>query len=237
MDQQAALTFLRSRSLAALVQNEIERLILSGELTAGEKLNESKIALRLGISRGPVRDSFRTLEEMGLVRLEKNRGAFVREIPADEAADLYEVRAALDEAVGRRLASRNTPGQPEELRSIVDQMDVAAAQDDVDAYHPLNVQLHERLVAFAGNSKLGAIYRRLVNELTLFRRHTLAHFGAIPVSNMEHRAIIDAIASADPAAAGKAMHAHITASSERTQRALRLYFHAREPSDNGQPAR
>ncbi len=235
MNEAAGLTFLRSRSLAALVQAEIERLILSGELAAGEKLNESKIALRLGISRGPVRDSFRTLEEMGLVRLEKNRGAFVREISADEAADIYEVRAALDEAVGRRLALRITSAQLAELHSIVDKMDHAAAQDDVDAYHPLNVLLHERMVEFAGNPKLGAIYRRLVNELTLFRRNTLAHFGAISVSNAEHRAIIDAIASGDPVATSKAMHQHIAASSERTQRALRLYFHADGPEDDGQP--
>lgn len=223
------MTFLRSRSLPALVQNEIERLILSGELGAGEKLNESRIALRLGISRGPVRDSFRTLEEMGLVRLEKNRGAFVREVSADEVADIYEIRAALDEAVGRRLATRITGAQLQELRSIVDQMDQAARSQDLDAYHPLNIQLHERLIEFAGNPKLGAIYRRLVNELTLFRRNTLAHFGAIAISNSEHRAIIDAIAAGDPDAAGKAMHDHIVASSERTQRALRRYLHADEP--------
>src|SRR3712207_2568017 len=98
-NETSALELLRSRSLAGLVQNEIERLILTGELVVGTKLNESAIAHRLGISRGPVRESFRTLEEMGLVRLEKNRGVFVREISADEAAELYEVRAALDQIV------------------------------------------------------------------------------------------------------------------------------------------
>jgi phosphonate utilization transcriptional regulator len=207
-----------------LVQSEIERLILTGELVAGEKLNENAIANRLGISRGPVRESFRTLEEMGLVRLEKNRGVFVREISAEEAAELYEVRAALDQIVGRRLASGITADQLQHLRSLVDRMDDAAQRGDVDTYHPLNVQLHERLVEFSGNRKLAAIYRRLVNELTLFRRHTLAHFETMAVSNAEHHAILDSIAAGDPAAAGEAMRDHILGSSERTQRALRLYF-------------
>ena len=230
-NETSALELLRSRSLAGLVQNEIERLILTGELVVGTKLNESAIAHRLGISRGPVRESFRTLEEMGLVRLEKNRGVFVREISADEAAELYEVRAALDQIVGRRLASRISAKQLEDLRSLVSQMDDAAKRGDVDAYHPLNVKLHECLVEFAENRKLAAIYRRLVNELTLFRRHTLAHFEAMAVSNAEHHAILDAIASGDPVAAGDAMHDHILASSERMQRALRLYFASDECGD------
>lgn len=227
------LELLRSRSLAALVQAEIERLILSGALVAGEKLNENAIASRLGISRGPVRESFRTLEEMGLVRLEKNRGVFVREISAEEAADLYEVRAALDRVVGRHLASHITADQLTRLRALVHQMDDAARKSDVDAYHPMNVRLHESLVDFSGNRKLAVIYRRLINELTLFRRHTLAHFETMAVSNAEHHVILDAIASGDAVAAGEAMQNHIVASGERTQRALRLYF---EPERRGDAA-
>lgn len=227
------LELLRSHSLAGLVQAEIERLILSGELVGGAKLNENAIASRLGISRGPVRESFRTLEEMGLVRLEKNRGVFVREINAEEAADLYQVRAALDRVVGIQLALHVTADQLQQLRSLVDQMDDAAKRSDVNAYHPMNVQLHEWLVEFAGNRKLAVIYRRLINELTLFRRHTLAHFETMAVSNAEHHAILDAIASGDPVVAGETMQNHILASSERTQRALRLYF---EPERRGDAA-
>jgi phosphonate utilization transcriptional regulator len=223
-DEMSPFQLLRSRSLAGLVQSEIERLILTGELGAGRKLNENDIARRLGVSRGPVRESLRTLEEMGLVRLEKNRGVFVREISAEEAAELYEVRAALDRIVGRRLAARATAEQLVHLRSFVARMDEAAKRGEVDAYHPLNVQFHECLVEFAGNRKLAAMYRRLVNELTLFRRNTMAHFETMATSNAEHHAILDAIASGDSAAAGEAMHSHILASGERTQRALRLYF-------------
>ena len=229
----SALELLRSRSLSALVQEEIERLILNGELVAGDKLNENDIAQRLGISRGPVRESLRTLEEAGLVRLEKNRGVFVREISPEEAAELYEVRAALDGVVGQRLAARVTSDQLAQLKLLVDRMDEAAARGDVDAYHPLNVQFHEWLVEFAGNRKLAAIYRRLVNGLTLFRRNTLAHFETMTASNAEHHAILEALAARNAPAAGEAMREHILESGERMGRALRLFL---EPGRCGDAA-
>jgi phosphonate utilization transcriptional regulator len=214
----STIALLQSSSLPMLVQKELERMILAGDLAAGAKLNEADVAELLGVSRGPVREAFRALEESGLVRLEKNRGVFVRQIDVAEADELYEVRAALDEWAGRRVAQNATPEQLKELRAICERMDRATARNDVDAYWPLNLEFHDRLVAFAGNSKLLATYRRLVNELSLFRRQTLALGGMLPVSTREHRDIVDKIASGNAAAAGKALHDHVMASRERMHR-------------------
>src|ERR1700730_2291939 len=211
----ATIALVQSNSLPMLVQKELERMILAGDLAAGAKLKEAAGGGLPGVSRGPVREAFRALEESGLVRLEKNRGVFVRQISIDEADEIYEVRAALDEWVGRRLARTATGEQLRPLRSIVERMDRAAAQDDVDAYYPLNLDFHERLVTFAGNRKLLSTYRRLVNELSLFRRQTLAQGGTLPVSTREHRDIVDKIAAGNPAAAGRALYEHVMASRER----------------------
>jgi len=73
-----SISLLQKHSLPALVQREIERMILAGELPPGGKLTEAALAQTLGVSRGPVREAFRALEESGLVRLEKNRGVYVR---------------------------------------------------------------------------------------------------------------------------------------------------------------
>jgi DNA-binding GntR family transcriptional regulator len=143
---------------------------------------------------------------------------FVRQISIEEADEIYEVRAALDEWVGRRLARTATAEQLKALRSIVERMDRAAAQDDVDAYYPLNLDFHERLITFAGNRKLLATYRRLVNELNLFRRQTLAQDGTLPISTREHRDIVDKIAAGNAAGAGKALHEHVMGSRERMHR-------------------
>jgi len=103
------IALLARHSLPSLVQREVERMILDGELRAGAKLNEADLASRLGISRGPVREAFRALEESGLVRLARNRGVFVRQIGLDEADEIYELRAVLDDYAGRRLAQVATP--------------------------------------------------------------------------------------------------------------------------------
>src|ERR1700674_4565207 len=110
------LQLLQSNSLPALVQAEIEQLILSGELAIGQRVNESELALRFGTSRGPVREAMRALEECRLVRSEKNRGVFVREVSIAEADEIYDVREVLDELIGERVAERATAEQLAELR-------------------------------------------------------------------------------------------------------------------------
>ena len=214
-----AIALVQSSSLPALVQQELERIILAGELPAGSKLNEAAIAERLGVSRGPVREAFRALEESGLVRLEKNRGVFVRQIPIEEADEIYELRAVLDEFVGRRLAQSASAEHVRELSARVDRMERAAAKGDVEAYLEANVAFHDRLVELAGNAKLLGMYRRLVNELHLFRHATLAQGGVLPISTREHRAIVERIAAGQPAAAGRALYDHVMASRERMHRA------------------
>ena len=215
----SAIALIKSNSLPALVQQELERMILAGDLPAGSKLNEAAIAERLGVSRGPVREAFRALEESGLVRLEKNRGVFVRQVPIEEADEIYELRAVLDEFVGRRLAQTALPEHVRELSARVDRMERAAAKGDVEAYLDNNVAFHDRLVELTGNAKLLGLYRRLVNELHLFRHATLAQGGVLPVSTREHRAIVERIAARQPAAAGRALYEHVMASRERMHHA------------------
>src|SRR5919202_3143389 len=142
----AAIALLRSKSLPALVQEELLRLILQGRLNAGDKLNEVEIANRLGVSRGPVREAFRALEEAGMVRLSKNRRVFVRELSAVEAAEIYAVRAGLDELAGRLLAPRITDEQIAELRELVAAMQASSTVPDIDTYFPLNLRFHDRVV-------------------------------------------------------------------------------------------
>ncbi|TMH04665.1 MAG: phosphonate utilization associated transcriptional regulator [Betaproteobacteria bacterium] len=212
------IALLQSSSLTSVVQQEIERQILAGELEPGAKLTEAALAERLGVSRGPIREAFRSLEESGLVRQEKNRGVFVRNIDLGEAMEIYDLRALMDEAVGRRLAERITPEQLKAVRGMVEQMEQAVKAGDADRYHLINLDFHDKLVEFAGNRKLTAIYRRLIKELSLFRRMNLADGKLLPISANEHRAIVKAIASGDREAAGRAMREHVMESKERTER-------------------
>jgi phosphonate utilization transcriptional regulator len=215
---QSTIALLQTSSLTSVVQQEIERLIVSGELTPGEKLTEAMLAERLGVSRGPIREAFRLLEEAGLVRQEKNRGVFVRDVPLDEAMEIYDLRAMMDAQVGRHLAVHITAAQLKETRAMVEAMEKAVKAEKADQYHLLNLQFHDRLVEFTGNRKLIAIYRKLIKELSLFRRMNLADGALMPHSATEHRGILKAIASGDAEAAAHAMQAHVLESRDRTAR-------------------
>ena len=214
-----AIAFLRSRPLASLVQQEIERQILSGELPIGARLNELEIARTLGISRAPVRESLRTLEQAGLVVSRKNYGVFVRSVSLEQAREIYQVRAFIDAGVGTVLARGIRADGLNDLEKRIGRMERAYAAGDASAYHELNVAFHERMVELAGNATLLEIYRRLLKELALYRRHSLGQPGAMRSSVAEHAAILASIKTRDAEKAGKLMAEHIMASSTRLQRA------------------
>ena len=210
------IALLQTSSLTTVVQQEIERAILVGEYAPGTKLIEATLATKMGVSRGPVREAFRMLDEAGLVRTEKNRGVFVRDIPMDEAVEIFDLRAAMDELVGRKLAANITPEQLKEIKSLVGDMEKAVKLEDTYNYHLLNLKFHDRLVEMVGNRKLTDIYRKLIKELSLFRRLNLADGWLMPISAGEHRAIVKAIASGDAETAGRAMFEHVMESKQRT---------------------
>jgi phosphonate utilization transcriptional regulator len=221
-DAGAAIELLRQHSLTTLVQRELERQIVSGEIACGAKLNEADIAADLRVSRGPVREAFRALEQAGLVRTEKNRGVFVRQVSLDEANEIYEVRAALEGLIGRLAAKRIAPEQLAKIRAVVKKMHVVARARDPGAYFPLNVEFHELLAEAAGNRTLLANYRRVVNELDLYRRETLLRSAEdIPVSTRDHEAIVNAVAKGDEKLAERLLFEHVINSRERLHLALK----------------
>lgn len=223
----ATIELLQSHSLTTVVRQELERRILAGVLAPGAKLNEADVADDLKVSRGPVREAFRALEQAGLVRVEKNRGVFVRELSLAEADELYEVRAGLDALIGRLAAQRITPEQVQQLRELLRQMQKAARARSVDDYYPLNVRFHDLLAQFTGNATLQATYRRLVNELHLFRRETLARGPhSFPISTAEHAAIVDALGQGKGERAALLLFEHAMESRERLHK---VFEHPQAP--------
>jgi phosphonate utilization transcriptional regulator len=211
----ATIAQLQGNSLAGLVQTEVERMILSGELPPGSKLTELAIATQLGVSRGPVREAFRMLDEAGLVRTEKNRGVFVRDIELNEALEIFELRAVMEMYIGRKLAETTTAAQIKPLRALVDAMDAAARTGNAQEFHHANLAFHDGLLQLVGNAKFVANYRRLTKELSLIRRKNLT-VESMTAYSREHRGIVRAIAAHDAEAAGQAMFDHVMNSRERT---------------------
>jgi phosphonate utilization transcriptional regulator len=215
------LRILRTLSVSDLVQEEILHLIKTGELVAGDKLNELAFGKRFGISRAPIREAFRALEEAGLVKLEKNRGVYVREITEPEAHELYELRASLDEMAGRMLAPRITAAELAELGDWLTRLTEAACRGDMAEYFPTNIGFHDRMVEMTGNATLLEFYRKVVDRMHLLRRRNFTVTHGSEVSQAEHRAIVEALATGDPAHAGASMRAHVTNGYRRLTAVLR----------------
>ena len=220
-DASMAIEMLREHSLATLAQQELERRIVSGEMAAGAKLNEVEVAAALGVSRGPVREAFSALSQAGLVRVEKNRGVFVRQVSLEEANEFYEVRAALEGLIGKLAARRISIDEIEQLRTLVRRMHQTQKGRRADEYFALNVEFHDLLARAARNNALLAHYRGVVNQLDLYRRASITRGQEnIPLSTQEHEAIVEAVAARDETRAEALLTEHVLVSRTRLHAAL-----------------
>lgn len=210
----------RAASFVPVIQREIERMIGTGELTGGTRINESTLAVRLGISRGPVREACRALEQIGLLRSELNRGFFVREISTKEALDLYDIRAGLLGTAGRLAASIVTSTQLREMGELIARMDAAIEANDISAFYSLNNQFHSAVLYASDNEKLIEIYPLLEAELHLYRRRGFVLAGSMRSSNDEHKAIVDALSRSDGSGAARLLERHILSGKARFLRTL-----------------
>lgn len=214
------LDYLQGHSLTSALRSELQRLILDGEIGPGERLNETMLAARFRTSRGPLREALQALGGVGLVAFTRHRGAFIRTVSLSDAMDLYSVRAALEDQVGRTLATRLTDAHVRALRDLVDQMDRALKANQRARCYEANLRFHDLIVQSAGNARLAAMYRQVVNELQLFRMRGLVHGPALEVTNAEHRAIVMALETREPERAAAALRTHAEAALGRVERGL-----------------
>lgn len=210
----------RARSLTNIVQQELERMIVTGELQAGERLNEQALAQQFGVSRGPVREAMRSLERAQLVCGRLNQGFSVRAISPAEIEEIYDVRAVVYGFVCHRLASRISDEELSVLEGLVAQMDASIAANDPPAYYRLNLGFHDQSIAYARHGCAGQIYRSLINETHLTRQQSLHTPERMAQSNQEHKALLAALKARDPELARRLGEEHALAGRQRWRATL-----------------
>lgn len=216
-----AIDSLRSAPLGCVLTEELERMIMAGEIKPGERVNEQQLAQRFNVSRGPVREAVRALEGGGLVEASPNRGVFVRRLTVDEVRELYDIRAALFGLAGKLMAERATADEIMRLEDALAAMEQAARMRDFDAYYPLNIAFHEMILEGSGNRTLANQYRAFVKTLNLFRARSLVQGGGLAVSNREHREMVSAIAARDGTWAHEAHWRHVSSAKDRLLKVVR----------------
>lgn len=184
-----------AQGLAHGIAEQLQQLIHSGEVAPGERLNEAALALRMGTSRGPIREAIRMLTGNGLVTAVPNRGVFVRQISVREMLEIYELRALLFGHAAEKAAEHLGVAERREFEQLLAQMDSACERGDGTRYYAANLRFHALVMQLGDNRRAHEAYDDYVKELHLFRRRYFDAAGNMRRSNAEHRQIFEAIAA------------------------------------------
>lgn len=191
------------------VLDELRRSIITGALGPGQRLIESQIAKEMGISRAPVREAIRQLQQEGLVVNAPWRGPSVIAMTPEDIRHLYRVRIALENLALQLIIERNDDTIVAELDAIVRAIAEAADKDDLVAVVEQELLFHKTICERADNPLLARLYHSIIAQVRIGLALLNASYIDLHAVAPEHQPLIDAIQLGDVATATAAMHAHI----------------------------
>lgn len=196
------------------VRDRIEEDILSDRYKPGDRLEELVLAAELGVSRTPIREALRQLQEAGLIEVRPRRGAVVRSVSPAELLEMFEVMGGL-EALAGRLAARRLDETARQKILETHEACRAAAEKGTDAYYYENERFHLAIHDACKNHFLVEQASTLHRRLKPYRRLQLRSLNRMAQSLAEHEAIVEAILSGDGEAAALRLWNHVTIQADR----------------------
>lgn len=190
----------RSRTLRTEVVDILRDAIVTGKFAPGEHLKETLVADQLSVSRSPVREAFRQLEQEGLIVSIPNQGSFVKVFDEGDVREVFTLRAVLEDLACEIVLKEGKlrPADLEQLELYVDWQEQAVAAGDFDRLTKLDMEFHEFLCQRSGLERLLTMWQGLRTQIQVFfyqRFQTLAEVPGTVVS--DHSAILDALRSGD----------------------------------------
>lgn len=202
--------------------DRLRALVLGGEYAPGALLPELFLAQEFQVSRTPVREALKQLENEGLVEIRPRVGTFVRKPTRREIIELFELKSGLEGLAAGLFARRGNVPELDLLRRNLEASSDAVRRGDGAQYASLVHEFHDLLIRGADNRKLAEHYERLMNQLAYHRlvQKSVSQPGRLRDSLHEHESIVLAIQSRDHVGAELATRQHVDASSDATMRAL-----------------
>ena len=208
---------------AAGAYDAIRDRILSGTIRSGDRLRETALGAELGLSRTPIREAIRRLEQDGLLEHVPHRGVVVRTLDAQQITELYLIRAVLEGTAARLAAQHASEAEIGALRELLATQPSQADDEGAAEASRRNAVFHRAIRDAAHNRFLLTAMDGVEGSLALLGPTTLGLPGRAATAAAEHAAILEAIAARDAAAAEEAAAHHI----EQAHRArLRLLYGA-----------
>ena len=209
--------FSNSFSLTDEIADVVRERILKGEYEIGEKIKENQIASELKVSRTPIREAFKLLENEGLIDYIPNRGCFAKGFTKQDVDDIYAVREALEELAVRWAVARITEPELTALEEQVDLMEFYTKKKDKKKVLELNTSFHEVIYASARSRFLAQVLRSYKEYIEKTRKSIFYEQSYLEGILSEHRAIFEAIKDRDEERAVEAISKHLEASQDRAE--------------------
>ena len=197
----------------------LRECILDGTLEPGTKLSQVALAEQLGVSRTPLREVLRMLQEEGLVEIEPNQRTRVAGLDPQELDDLYASRIVLETLALSMTIDTFSAAEARFARGLLKDMRVAAKQGDVSSWFTKHAKFHRLMYTGVGEAmqrQLTAYADRSVRYIRIYQLSEPGNWQA--AGDVEHTAILDAIVARDRRAALTGLAHHLARTAERVLR-------------------
>ena len=184
----------KSVSLADQIFEKLENDILVGVYNKGEVITELRLSEQLGVSRTPIREALRRLEQENIISM-TSKGAVIVGISPDDIEAIYEIRERIEGYAARRAATMASDEEIKELLDIVDLQGFYIQKEDAQQIMDCDSKFHKKLYAMSCSMPLYSTLIELHKKVIKFRRVSVEMSERAKRSYAEHKAIYDAIAS------------------------------------------
>ncbi|TKZ22381.1 GntR family transcriptional regulator [Shimia litoralis] len=196
----------KTASAASLIFEAVRKAIIEGDLNEGEALRQDELARMFNTSRIPVREALTMLEQQGLVKIERYKGAIVAGLSLDETNEIFDFRALVEPEVIRSAVPQMTQSQLRKARGYIDKF---ARADDPMAYGDLNRKFHATLYQASKMTYHMNAINNSIDRIDRYVRAQLVQLGGMERANQEHRKILEACEKGDANLAAQLTADHI----------------------------
>jgi DNA-binding GntR family transcriptional regulator len=200
---------IQKKTLHEEIADNLREMIMSGELSEGDKIKENELCDIMGISKTPLREALRVLSAEGLIRLIPNRGSYVTTATVEEIKEMFDVMIVLEGVCARTAVEKMSTQDLLKLEKLHQKLEKNFKRKDQKEYIHQNNLYHAFVQELAGNKTLNQIVNGLRQKILLYRFQSLNLPGRFEQSIQEHRNLLAAFREKDPKKAERLMKSHL----------------------------
>ena len=194
--------------LRVAVLTRLKQAILDGVLKPGELLSENRIATQLSVSRTPVREALRVLEQENLVTMLPGRKVIVSVPRAEDIDEIYDIRFIVESEAIRRITPDRTD-LIERLEACIERQEAALERRDTHALREINTEFHMIFVSVLNNRRLRQFIDSVYDSITRFRLYSLENPEWAEHGSQEHRRLVELLKAGDTDGAVEMLREHL----------------------------